>query len=122
MPDQGTLTLSGCWSRDETGPVGRPELATARARGELRALRGRAFPVDVELAPWSETTTELVLRPAVRSLHNWGGRRLRRWFDVAHATADVLRRELLVTEPADARRRHTPLATPVAAEEQRRAG
>ena len=59
--------LDALWQRDRTGPFGRSDLAAARTRGTLTVGRRRA-PVDIELAPWSNGATEIVLRPA-------GGRR-----------------------------------------------
>jgi hypothetical protein len=79
------------WHRDEHGYCNRPDLATVRARTQI----GR-FEVDIELTPWTETTSEVVVRPAARSPHRWGARRRQQWYAGAHAAVDELRSELLV--------------------------
>jgi hypothetical protein len=96
--------LDALWQRDRTGPFGRSDLAAARARGALTMGR-RAIPVDIELAPWSNGATEIVLRPSGRATHRWSGRRRQRWYGVAHAAADALRHEILEHQPAAVRRR-----------------
>jgi hypothetical protein len=87
------------WQRDATGPFERSDLAAARACGRLIVGR-RRIPVEIELAPWSEHTTELVVRPDVRAPHRWSGRRRRTWYAHAHAAADALRQQLLDAQPA----------------------
>jgi hypothetical protein len=93
------------WLRDETGPFGRGDLAPARAHGTLglETARRRAVPVEVELAPWATSVTELVLRPVARAPHRWSGRRRRSWYASAHAAADALRRQILDAQPSVSR-------------------
>jgi hypothetical protein len=86
--------LEGTWIRDATGIAYRSEYTTARASGFIPSGR-RGFAVDVELAPWSDTATEIAVRPAARAPHHWSDRRRRRWYDGAHAAADALRNHLL---------------------------
>jgi hypothetical protein len=93
------LPIERRWQRDETGPFERSDLAAARARGQLNAGR-RSVPVEIELAPWSNHMTELVIRPDVRAPHRWSGRRRRIWYAHAHAAADALRQQLLDAQPA----------------------
>jgi len=86
----GTLAISGLWVRDQTGPCGKPEHACVRVSATLRIGRRRPLPIVVELAPWSEQTTELVLRPTARRAYQWSLRRRSRWYAAAHGAADDL--------------------------------
>ncbi len=53
--------------------------------------RGRAVErFDVEINAWDAWSTELLVRPRARHPYRWSGRRMRRYFAVAHATADAL--------------------------------
>jgi hypothetical protein len=53
--------------------------------------RGRTVErFDIEINAWGARSTELLVRPRARHPHRWSGRRMRRYFDVAHATADAL--------------------------------
>lgn len=77
---------------------------TWRAPGRLVGRYERAARVELEISAWSDTDTELLLRPLARNPLRWSGRRLRRYFLLAHQGADDLT-ELLVaitaTDPAD---------------------
>jgi hypothetical protein len=95
------------WQRDETGPFGRSDLASARAHGSIATERGRrSIPVEVELAPWAGCVTELVLRPSGRAPHHWSGRR-RSWYASAHTAVDALRRQIVAAQPSVFRPAHT---------------
>ena len=50
----------------------------------------RPIKFDLEINAWDNATTELLVRPRARSPYRWSGRRMRRYFAVAHATADEL--------------------------------
>ena len=64
-----------------------------RARGRVCRPSGRVVTyVEVELAPWSSTVTELFLRPLARHPERWGARRTHRYFALAHRGADQLAR------------------------------
>ena len=93
------LVLDRHWRRDETGPFGRSDLAPARALGTLDVGR-RRVPIELEVAPWSDTSTEVTLRPAARAADRWSGRRRRRWYPPAHAVVDALR-QMLSPDPRD---------------------
>jgi len=54
-------------------------------RGPRLALFSR---VEVEVSAWSDRTGELRLRPVGQHLGLWGGRRQRRYFVLAHRSAD----------------------------------
>jgi hypothetical protein len=54
----------------------------------------RFTPVEIELGAWSPEVSALSIRPATRKVTSWGTRRLRRYFAVAHRTADELVRAL----------------------------
>jgi hypothetical protein len=87
------------WLRDHTGPFDRSDLASARAHGRLPTGR-RDTPIEIELAPWADGVTELVIRPDVRAPQRWSGRRRRRWYASAHAAADALRQQIIAAQPA----------------------
>jgi len=58
-----------------------------------RVFSGRAVrPIkfELEINAWDGATTELLVRPRARSPYRWSGRHMRRYFAVAHATADEL--------------------------------
>lgn len=60
-----------------------------RAAGALHVHRGRPLvPVDVVLAPWSASRTELLVRPRLRRC---AAPPSARYFDVAHSAIDALR-------------------------------
>jgi hypothetical protein len=94
------------WQRDATGPFDRSDLASARAHGRLSTGR-RATPIEIELAPWADGVTELVIRPDVRAPHRWSGRRRRRWYASAHAAADALRQQIIAAQPRVRHRRES---------------
>jgi hypothetical protein len=97
LPAGGRVQVELPFRRDQWHPVGRPDLAPARAYGALYGRSNRRLcPVEVELSPWSSTVTELSVRPAVRAPYRWSDRRIGRWFAQAHDAADTLREELLV--------------------------
>jgi hypothetical protein len=97
-------TFDRQWRRDTTGPFDRSDLAAARATGLLQTGR-RAVPIEIELAPWSNGSSELVIRPDVRAPHRWSGRRRRTWYAAAHAAADALRQQLIEAQPRSTRGR-----------------
>ena len=53
--------------------------------------RGRTVErFDVEINAWDAWSTELLVRPRARRPYRWSGRRMRRYFAIAHTTADAL--------------------------------
>jgi hypothetical protein len=65
--------------------------ASWSAPARVLTPRGRTVErFDVEINAWDERSTELLVRPRARHPYRWSGRRMRRYFGVAHATADVL--------------------------------
>lgn len=68
-----------------------------------RGHRLEAF--DLELNRWDADSTELLVRPQASRLDHWSERRLRRYFVLAHATADRITRFLAAEarEPLAAR-------------------
>ena len=94
------------WQRDTTGPFDRSDLASARAHGRLPTGR-RDTPIEIELAPWADGVTELVVRPDVRAPQHWSGRRRRRWYAAAHAAADALRQQIIAAQPRVRHRRES---------------
>jgi hypothetical protein len=77
--------------------VGGPRTPVLRARGRLYGcgLRlARYTRVEVEVDPWSHRVSELRVRPVRARLAIWSRRRQRRFFDLAHESADELARWL----------------------------
>ena len=75
---------------------------TWRAEGRLFGGSTRAVArVELEVAAWSGEATELTLRPIARHPERWGRRRLRRYFALAHESADHSL-QLLSSPPASA--------------------
>ena len=61
------------------------------APARVSTRRGRSLErFEIEINAWDAQSTELLVRPHARHPHRWSGRRMRRYFDVAHATADAL--------------------------------
>jgi hypothetical protein len=58
--------------------------------------------VEIEVSMWSHGSTELTLRPVARHPERWPGRRMRRYFVLAHLAADETAR-LLAQRARDAR-------------------
>ena len=70
------------------------------APARVLTRRGRTMmKFELEINAWDSNSTELLLRPSARHPYRWNGRRLRRYFRVAHATADSLT-QLLATRAA----------------------
>jgi hypothetical protein len=67
------------------------DFASWSAPAVVHGSRGRR-PVkfDLEINAWDNWSTELLVRPRTRSPYRWSGRRMRRYFDVGHTTADGL--------------------------------
>jgi hypothetical protein len=70
-----------------------------RADAQLVGSRRRIARVELEISPWSENATELVLRPLAKHPERWSARRLRSYFARAHDAADHFAR--LLFESAD---------------------
>ncbi|MEX0663409.1 MAG: hypothetical protein WD598_01410 [Acidimicrobiia bacterium] len=64
-----------------------------QVRGRVKATGRRAWPVELELLPWSSTTCELGLRFSGRRLPS--GRRLDRYHEHAAAAVSAVRSALL---------------------------
>jgi hypothetical protein len=65
--------------------------ASWSATATVRSSRGRRLgALEIEINAWDAQSTEVVVRPRARHPYRWGGRRLRRYFRVAHLTADVV--------------------------------
>jgi len=61
------------------------------APATVSSRRGRTLErFDIEITAWDAASTELLVRPRARHPYRWTGRRMRRYFRVAHATADAL--------------------------------
>ena len=67
------------------------EHASWCAPAQVSTRRGRTIErFEIEINAWDDRSTELLVRPRAKHPHRWSGRRMRRYFDVAHATADSL--------------------------------
>ncbi len=88
--DVGRLTLDATtWSRSSSGAT-----APVRSvRGKLRAPGRRAWPVELELTPWSRTASELGLRFTSRRLP--GITAVARYHQLATAVLDSIGSGLL---------------------------
>jgi hypothetical protein len=74
---------------------GRQPSPTWRAPARLLTKRGRVVAVvEIEVSMWSHGTTELMLRPVTRHPERWSGRRIGRYFALAHLGADETARLL----------------------------
>ena len=72
-----------------------------RAYAQLLGARRRVIArVEIEISPWSEIDTQLLIRPRARYPERWSGRRLRRYFLQAHRSADELTHLLVHAAPA----------------------
>jgi len=61
------------------------------APATVLSRRGRkVVQLEIEINAWDAYSTEVVLRPRARHPYRWSGRRLRRYFAVAHSSADLL--------------------------------
>lgn len=94
-------------TRIALGPIGALQLETPwrpalcwhslswRANGRLVNSRGRLVArVEIEVGEWSHDATRLQLRPRARRLERWTGRRIKRYFALAHDAADQTARRL----------------------------
>jgi hypothetical protein len=64
-----------------------------RVRAELKEHRRRLVPlpaVEINLAAWSHSVTELRIIPLTRSARWWGLRRTHRYLELVNAAADAL--------------------------------
>jgi hypothetical protein len=61
------------------------------ASATVRSRRGRnVVQLTIEINAWDANSTEIVVRPRARHPYRWSGRRMRGYFTVAHASADLL--------------------------------
>jgi hypothetical protein len=66
-------------------------LPTWCGRATALSPRGsRVANLDIEVSMWSSDATCVVVRPVARHPERWSRRRVRRYFELAHATADVV--------------------------------
>jgi hypothetical protein len=93
----GELLLPNGWALRFDGPFVAAWCGVLdgwRAEACLISTRSRCAPsyrVIIEIAPWSDHTSELtILLRYSRATQRWGRRRLDRYFEVAHHCADDL--------------------------------
>jgi hypothetical protein len=66
-----------------------------RANGRLVNGRGHLVArVEIEVGEWSDDASRLQVRPRARRFERWTGRRIKRYFPLAHGAADQTAREL----------------------------
>jgi hypothetical protein len=88
LGSEGSLVVDQRFSR---APF--PSEESFVAHGTLQTRRGqRVARVEVEMGAWSDDATVLVLRPVSRNPQRWGGRRVNRYFELAHQGVDALAR------------------------------
>lgn len=83
----GTLRLDAAFERSSSGADKWRSHGRLVGQGPRLVLFSR---VEVLIAPWSRDACELRVIPRSRYLHRWGRRRLRRYWQLAHAAADAL--------------------------------
>jgi hypothetical protein len=90
----GALVIEGPWLQAPwSGLPGWRAPGRLRGRGRFGRAFGRGFGrVDVEILPWSPTTTGLRLARRSPLPVYWSARRVRRYWATAHAAADGLAR------------------------------
>jgi hypothetical protein len=72
-----------------------------RANGRLVNGRGHLVArVEIEVGEWSDDATRLQVRPRARRFEHWTGRRMQRYFPLAHDAADQTARELIAIAEA----------------------
>ena len=91
----GALRLDESFARVDT--YAEP---TWRANGRLVSRYRRSASVQVEISPWSDADTQLLLRPRASNPQRWSSHRLRRYFLLAHQCADDLAQLLFDTTAA----------------------
>lgn len=84
----GVLRIDKPFSVMPSGPT-RAWHTTGRLYGRGPRIV-RYARVELEIAAWSDGASELRLIPIARHLTQWGTRRQRRYFRLAHAGADVV--------------------------------
>jgi RimJ/RimL family protein N-acetyltransferase len=93
LGDEGTLVVEEPL-RPSTQPFLRGH-ESWRTTAQLLSDRGRVVArVDIEVAMWTPGSMLVQLRPVASNTHRWGARRARRYFSLAHASADRLERLL----------------------------
>jgi hypothetical protein len=81
-------------------PVFGVDGASWSTRASIRSRRGHVLErIELDLNVWDEHATELLLRPCAHSPHHWRGRRMRRYFRLAHLAADALTGVLSTSTP-----------------------
>jgi GNAT superfamily N-acetyltransferase len=85
----GTLFVDGT-PRPSSNPIFHGH-ESWRTTARLLTARGRHVAhLDIEISTWSPGSVSLQLRPVDRNSRRWGARRVRRYFELAHAAADRL--------------------------------
>jgi hypothetical protein len=92
--------------RPMTPSFSRQPSPTWRAPACLLTKRARVVAVvEVEVSMWSHSSIELQLRPVARHPERWSGRRIGRYFALAHLGADEISRLLAQRARATSERR-----------------
>jgi RimJ/RimL family protein N-acetyltransferase len=89
----GTLVVEGT-PRPSSNPIVAGH-ESWRTTARLLTARGRRVArLDIEISTWTPGSVLLQLRPTDRNPRRWSARRTRRYFELAHASADRLERIL----------------------------
>ena len=109
------LDSVGAWRLDTPFAAhewyGEPVCANASVLCRPHRLE-RSCRVEIEVAAWSARSCELRLRPASRHIELWSGRKLRRYFALAHLCADDIVRRLDAAASGRTRRQSFPIGEP----------
>jgi RimJ/RimL family protein N-acetyltransferase len=86
---EGTLFVDGT-PRPSSNPIIHGH-ESWRTTARLMTARGRHVArLDIEISTWTPGSMLIQLRPVDRDPRRWGARRMRRYFELAHAAADRL--------------------------------
>ncbi len=86
---EGTLFVDGT-PRPSSNPIIHGH-ESWRTTARLLTARGRHVAhLDIEISTWTAGSVLLQLRPVDHNARRWGARRMRRYFELAHAAADRL--------------------------------
>lgn len=101
LPTGGRIEIELPLREDRLHPACQHDLVPLRTTGALFSRSNRKVcDVEVELSPWTDTVTEVAIRPAPRRRDAATGRRRERWFGYAHAAADTLRAAFMLPATA----------------------
>ncbi|MBV8949710.1 MAG: hypothetical protein JOZ99_02460 [Actinobacteria bacterium] len=96
LPRGTVLRIDTAFTATRSGP-----LPGCQAQARLSADAAHVFDsrIAIDVVAWSETQSELLVRPTARRFAQWGARRQRDYFVCAHDAADLLARLARAASP-----------------------